>query len=152
MKGISPLIATVLLVAFTVGVAGIISLWLTGFTKQQTETIGSQAEVSIVCSYGGINLRNLKFGNNLLNGTIENTGSIALGNISLQIIYTNASDQKIPLCLVDSRTVACSLANLSLSARELAAFSVSISSNYDRIRAYTNCSTVYDEVASNEVA
>lgn len=154
MKGISALIATVLLIAFTVGTAGIISVWLTGFTKEQTGTIGDQASTSVLCSYGGINLRNLRFNGTtgLLNGSIENTGTIVLGSISLQILYTNASDQKNPLCKVGSQSVNCSTANLTLSAREMSSFSVSIASNYDKIRTYTNCSSVYDEAASTEVS
>ncbi len=36
MKGISPMIATVLLIAFTVAVGGIVSLFLTGLTTTQT--------------------------------------------------------------------------------------------------------------------
>lgn len=154
MKGISALIATVLLIAFTVGTAGIISVWLTSFTKEQTGTIGNQASNSVICSYGGINLRSLTFNGTtgLLNGSVENTGTVALGNVSLQILYTNSSDQKNPLCKVGSQAVNCTTANLTLSPREMSSFSVAIGSNYDKIRTYTNCSSVYDEAASTEVS
>lgn len=42
-KAVSPMIATILLVAFTVAVGGIISIWLTGFTRTQTATAGAGA-------------------------------------------------------------------------------------------------------------
>ncbi|MBI4176810.1 MAG: hypothetical protein HY516_00420 [Candidatus Aenigmarchaeota archaeon] len=50
-KGISPLIASVLLVAFTMAVAAIIVTWITGFTQQQTSNIGTRGERQVLCSY-----------------------------------------------------------------------------------------------------
>jgi len=38
-KAISPMIATVLLIAFTVAVGGILSLWLTGYTTTTTGAV-----------------------------------------------------------------------------------------------------------------
>jgi flagellin-like protein len=49
-KGISPMIAIVLLIAFTVAVGGILSLWLTTLTSTQTTTTGSAAEKQILCA------------------------------------------------------------------------------------------------------
>ena len=49
-KGISAMIATVMLIAFTVAVGGILSLWLTTLTSTQTTTVGSSAEKQILCS------------------------------------------------------------------------------------------------------
>ena len=49
-KGISPMIATVLLIAFTVAVGGIISMWLTTMASTQTTTTGSAAEKQILCA------------------------------------------------------------------------------------------------------
>jgi flagellin-like protein len=50
MKGISPLIATILLIAFTVSIGGVLSLWLTSLTKTQIGTTESQASAVIKCS------------------------------------------------------------------------------------------------------
>jgi flagellin-like protein len=52
MKGISPMIAVVLLIAFTVAVGGIISVWLTGFTRTTTGGTESRAEALSRCSAG----------------------------------------------------------------------------------------------------
>lgn len=54
MKGISTFIATILLIAFTVAVGGIISLFLTGFTKTQTGTAESIGTNVTKC--GGISI------------------------------------------------------------------------------------------------
>ncbi|MBI2085192.1 MAG: hypothetical protein HYT71_01625 [Candidatus Aenigmarchaeota archaeon] len=44
LKGLSPLIASVLLVAFTMAVGAIIINWITGFTQQQTTRFTSHAQ------------------------------------------------------------------------------------------------------------
>ncbi len=56
LKGISPLIASVLLVAFTMAVAAVLVTWITGFTQQQTETIGSRGSQQTICSYSGLSI------------------------------------------------------------------------------------------------
>jgi len=139
MKGVSPLIATILLIAFTLSVAGIVSIWLTGFARTSTETVGKESSTQLICSYGGIALSNLKFSNNRLSGSIENTRTIILGNITIQVLYTNASSPQTEKLYV------------SLTPREKYSFNISISYNYDKIRVITNCSSVYDEVGSSEV-
>lgn len=139
MKGVSPLIATILLIAFTIGVAGIISAWLTTFTITSTELVGGQLINQLVCSYGGISLSNLAFSSDRLTGEVENTRTIALGNITLQVSYTNSSSQTNKFYL-------------DLSPREKYFFNVSASSNYDKIWVITNCSSVSDVVESDEVS
>ncbi|MBI5061275.1 MAG: hypothetical protein HZB67_03095 [Candidatus Aenigmarchaeota archaeon] len=43
-KGISPLVASVLLIAFTLSIAGIMATWSTSFVRGKTSVITSQAE------------------------------------------------------------------------------------------------------------
>lgn len=155
MKGISPLIATVLLIAFTVAVAGIISVWLTGFASTTTKTVGGQANIEIICTGGQISLKNLKCVNGYLSGDISNAGTIALGNITLQILYTNGTQHpKLYLSLVgnsvNASTTCCG--NLTISPAEKYRFNTSISSGYDKIRVLTNCTAkVTDEASSSDV-
>ncbi len=154
-KGISPLIATVLLIAFTITVATILSLWLTSFTTTTSESVEQEALKQLECSRGGISLSNLVYNSSTyhLSGRIENNRWIPLGDISLQIVYTNFSTHKINLCLVDNSVVPCTSSNLTIKPREIYFFNVSISSNYDVIRVTTNCSAygIYDEVQASEV-
>jgi len=49
MKGISPLIAAVLLIAFTVAVGGIIAVWVTSFTKTTTTNVGVSTRGATAC-------------------------------------------------------------------------------------------------------
>ncbi len=94
MKGVSPLIAVVLTIAFTVGVAALISGWLTVFSKSSTGIVESQSTTKINCNYGGIRIvdDSMKCGftgsSDRLNFTIENTGTINLYNFTGEI-YLN---------------------------------------------------------------
>jgi flagellin-like protein len=153
MKGISPLIATILLIAFTVAVAGIISVWLTGFARTSTSTVGQESERQLICSYAALSLKSVKYSSSssTLSGIIENSGSVAIGNISLQIIYTNATTQKFELCLIGNQALNCSVSNITLAKYgDAVTFNVSASSNYDKIIATGNCST-RAEIGASEV-
>lgn len=151
-KGISPLVATVLLIAFTVAVAGIIATWLTGFTTTTTEIVGKRSETEVTCAYGSINLRSLKYSNTYLSGAIENNGLITVGNISLIILYQNATSEKIGLCLSGGTHIRCSVGDMSLLVAEQKSFNVSTGSNYDEIKAITNCSNVVDTAKRSDVS
>jgi flagellin-like protein len=59
-KAISPMIATVLLIAFTVAVGGILSVWLTTLTATQTGTTGTAAEKQILCARSVLEISEVK--------------------------------------------------------------------------------------------
>jgi len=50
MKGVSPIIATVIVVGFTVAIGAAVSIWGTSFLSSQTETVGAQFEERVDCS------------------------------------------------------------------------------------------------------
>jgi flagellin-like protein len=50
MKGISAMIATVLLIAFTIAIGGIVSVWLTGLTTTQTQQVSNQSSAQAKCT------------------------------------------------------------------------------------------------------
>jgi flagellin-like protein len=56
MKAISPMIATILLIAFTVAVGGIISIWLTGFTRTASAGTETRSEALNRCSASGFEI------------------------------------------------------------------------------------------------
>lgn len=154
MKGISPLVATVLLIAFTVAVAGLLSNWLTGFTSQTTQQVATSSTNTLSCSYGGISLGSLKFSStsNTLAGNIENTGTVSLGNVSLQIIYSNKTVANYFLCTVGGVANNCTSKNISIIPRDLITFNVSAQSTYETLRIATNCSGVFDSATSGEIS
>ena len=50
MKGISPMLATILLVAFTVAVGGLISVWMTSFTRTTQSNVESASLNQTKCA------------------------------------------------------------------------------------------------------
>ncbi|MDI6825713.1 MAG: hypothetical protein QMD36_00765 [Candidatus Aenigmarchaeota archaeon] len=141
MKGISPVIASVLLIAFTIAVAALYSGWITSFTKRTTEEVGERSEKRVTCTYGGIALDDVKYNQtagNLTEGFVENTDIIDLGNIDFEIFYTNGTREK-------------SDQNMTLEPGERKPFTIVNTSNYDKIRVITNCSNVNDEISFNDV-
>lgn len=151
-RGISPLVATVMLIAFTVAVAGIVSIWITTFTKTSTTSVGEHSERELYCSYAGISMSSLRYctTNGRLSGIVENTNLVDLGNITLQIIYQNATSQKIYLS--QNGSARSDASTMSLTPREQAAFNVSdVSSNYNLIHLYTNCTNAYHDATRSDV-
>jgi flagellin-like protein len=140
-KGISPIIASVLLIALVIATAGIYSGWFTNFIKTITSTIGPTEEKRITCTYGGISLSHLEFNTSYhnLTGEIDNTDIIILGNIDLEIFYDNATREEKDL-------------NKVLEPGEKDVFNVLIDANYQKVRVITNCSNVYDEVTEGYIS
>jgi flagellin-like protein len=66
MKAISPMIAVVLLIAFTVAVGGIISVWLTGFTRTATGGTESRTEALTRCTASGFEVISVKSANKFI--------------------------------------------------------------------------------------
>jgi len=154
MKGLSPLVATVLLIAFTVGVGGLISVWISGFTQTSSRIVSQEGEKQIICSNGAIDLSNLRYCNNNISGIIKNNGRIVLGNITIQTTFSNGS--LVSHALNDTGTGGSSSGNfLVLRAGQVFGFNVSIgggsSGAYDRLWTYTNCSGVTDTALSSDI-
>ena len=74
MKGLSPIVATIVLIAFAVAVGGLVALWLTNFATSTTEYTSEQGDKLTACAGS-----RLKF---------ENVGSS-------QIIYSNPTVKTI---------------------------------------------------------
>lgn len=152
-KGVSPLIATVLLISFTVAVAGIIATWITQFASTTSQTVSKQSDTEITCAYGSVNIRSLKYSSPFLSGVVENNGQIDLGSISLSIIYQNATSEKIQLCKSGITGQSCATSNLSLRVSEQQSFNFTLNgSNYEEIRVITNCSNVVDTAKRVDVS
>lgn len=154
MKGVSPLVATVLLIALTISVAALVGTWLMGFTRTSTETIKQQANIEIICGNGAISFSQVCYSNGYLSGYLQNTGRIPLGNININILYNNGSSQKFYLSYsqgsVLPETSCCG--NLTILVGERYSFNVPASSNFDLVYVLTNCTgKVSDEVRVWEI-
>jgi len=145
-KGISPFIASILLIAFAVAVAGIYGGWFQSFINTITGTVEKKETVRVECTYGGIALDDVEYNDSsgYLSGTIENTDIIPLGNIDLEIFYDNATREEKDL-------------NKELESGEKDTFNVLLgcnditNCNYDKVRIFTNCSNVDDEISRSDI-
>jgi flagellin-like protein len=71
MKAISPMVATVLLVGFTIAVGAILSLWFTTFTRTQTTAVGAGA----ACASNPVYVRAIGLSGGSLSLLVTNGGS-----------------------------------------------------------------------------
>ncbi|MDY6761920.1 MAG: archaellin/type IV pilin N-terminal domain-containing protein [Candidatus Nanohaloarchaea archaeon] len=85
-KGVSPLIAAVLLIAFTMAVAAILTAWVTTFTQEQTSQLGNQSAQQIDCNFGQIDVFSRESSTRWVNISLENSGRVDLTNISVTAV------------------------------------------------------------------
>lgn len=138
MKGVSPLIASVLLIAFTVAVATLIMGWFTTFTRTTTTNVSAQAEDVVGCSSASIQIRHVYDGIVL----VENTGFKDFTTVVAAIINNTGG--------------ICNSTATSLARGEIKAISVSgdcgtdlDDTTFDRAIVTTECGGVSDITTSD---
>ncbi|MBI2578167.1 MAG: hypothetical protein HYW26_00495 [Candidatus Aenigmarchaeota archaeon] len=90
MKGVSPLIAAILLIAFTLAIAGILGSWATRFSQQGLEK--NEEKESCV---GALGLRSPSFSGTLLTVQVTNQKTnFNLSGMAANVIYANATKTK----------------------------------------------------------
>ncbi len=84
-SGVSPLIAAVLLIAFTMAVAAIITTWATTFTQDRSQQLSNQSEQMVRCAYAGMDVYDVEYdsANSQTDVSVENTGTVDFNNISV---------------------------------------------------------------------
>jgi flagellin-like protein len=89
-KGISPLIAVVLLIGFTMAIAGILASWATSYAAARTAELTEKEELQVKCRGGVIEfisgIENPRIQDNKIVAIIE-VGNVPLGNFTFEIIY-----------------------------------------------------------------
>jgi flagellin-like protein len=95
-KGISPLVASVLLIAITMTVAGVLALWATGFVKERT---GAFNATSPECDFAHFRIYSCTYNSNTstINLILNNEGNVELKSLTAFIIYSNNSVSETPL-------------------------------------------------------
>ncbi|MFB6215877.1 MAG: archaellin/type IV pilin N-terminal domain-containing protein, partial [Candidatus Aenigmatarchaeota archaeon] len=82
-KGISPLIAAVLLIAFTMTVAAILATWAQTFGQQKIQEAGKRGTQAIECPALSVRIESASWQNNQIQVVAWNTGDYNLTNIDL---------------------------------------------------------------------
>jgi len=90
-KGISPLLATVVLVALTISIAALLGSWLASTTRMQTEMIEEDIKEQVNCSSALIDIADIICSNDSqkLQIAIVNLGDIALRDFSVIATVNN---------------------------------------------------------------
>ena len=94
-KGISPLVATVLLIAVTMTLAGIIAFWGSSFVRTSLPT-ENQTQALQACTGGSIKLISSNYNSsaNTLSLTIYNDGVQKLTLTNITFIYSDRAESK----------------------------------------------------------
>lgn len=99
-RAVSPLIATVLLIAFSVALGAVVMNWGRSFVKTKTEEVDLKTGVQLQCTVDILlefveisNEKQVCFNStgNYTKFIVENTGSISSDGLSLQIIDSNSN-------------------------------------------------------------
>ncbi len=99
VKAVSPLIAAVLLIVFTVAVGAVVLNWMTQYTKGTTEKAGTDTTSTVECAKQIIDIQDVRFtsdknGNNYLENVtlfVQNLGT-AKAVISTVSVYDDEGD------------------------------------------------------------
>jgi flagellin-like protein len=92
-KGISPLIAVIMLIAFTMIIAGILATWTTNFAQRQRVQIE-------FCSEAGAYIQGGTYDSGTLNLIIYNNGKVPLSFVGI-LKYKNGTAVRYPATLDD---------------------------------------------------
>ncbi|MBS3055183.1 MAG: hypothetical protein J4452_01690 [Candidatus Aenigmarchaeota archaeon] len=127
MKGISPMIAIVLLIAFTVAIGGIMSVWLTGLTNTQTQQVSNQSAAQAKCTPA-------------LVIELVKAPSVVAG--ALNITFSNPSQQTINAisALIPNNMTTITLSATSLLPGDVGTARVNVSSLPTFVRVLGTCS------------
>lgn len=143
MKGISPLIAAVMLIAITVAIGAFVSGWFSSFTRTTTDKVSNKTSDAIDCSAASINIQDVYITAGVAgsaNVIVKNSGfADNMMIINAQIFNKtggNFSASGLPLKGFDKGSiVALNFRNISV---------VSCPSDFSQVIVSTNCGGISD--------
>jgi len=141
MRGISPLVAVVLLIAFVVSLTALVSGWLTSYIRGMTSNISETSSRMVGCSGASIEIEHIYIDSAA--GTakmlIENTGSVDLVVKGIIVdVNGNSCSNQTGISVTKGSIVELYFENCSPMNR----------TTFSRAAATTNCAGVGDEVTS----
>lgn len=96
LKGISPLVAAVMLIAVTMTIAGILAFWASSFTTRQTSTLSNQTQQITTCAGANFKVFTSFYDSDKKEHTImlENKGLSPVDIVGVDYIYKNGITHK----------------------------------------------------------
>lgn len=139
MKGVSPLVASVLLIAFTVAVSMIVMGWFSTFVRGTTANISGATEEALGCNVAGINIEHIYVSGSTATIVVKNTGFVDL-TVSGMLANTTGGSCSFQSITLPKGGVG-SLQNTSCNI-------ISQCAHFDRAVVTTNCGGVSDTVTT----
>jgi len=141
-KGISPLIAAVLLIAFTVAIATLVMGWFSQLTRTTTTTVSNKTTEAVACSNAQVSIEDVYMRLNATEGDarilVKNSGFSTLGITSLQVYNTTGANFSTGF------GAASSLAPGSIVTYNLTNVSIPTCATFSKVIVTTNCGGVTD--------
>lgn len=151
-KGVSPLIATVLLIAFTITIAGLIMSFFLGFLGTQQTSTTEKSTTALNCAYGKLRINSASY-----NGTSaalkirvtnedQSTQDQSLRNITFSVITQDGS--------TNIYGATCNCQDQSLGPGETKFYSnasVTGGCNITAVYVSSSCSNAKDSIASSGI-
>lgn len=138
-KGISPLVAAVILIAATMSIAGILSFWASGFVKSRLGEAGN-VTVESGCLGAEFKLHSGSYDNETLTLIVDNIRAV---DLVLENIYFFSNGE-----LIEET----SLNNMILKSNEIKQVPVpSAPANFTSAKIKTNCPEVYLDFTFSQV-
>jgi len=138
LKGLSSVIAAVLLIAIVLILTVTVSSWLTVFSKDTTATISNSSSEFVNCAVSGIVIEDvyLDLAGNLSRVTVRNTGQNTERIFSAQLLNTNGQAASLNSSLP---------VNLTIGDIKLITFNIngtiSSCSNFSQVRIASACTS-----------
>lgn len=149
-KAISPLIATVLLIAFTITIANIIAVFYTGFLNSQQTSSSEKSKTTLNCAWSALKINSAAY--NGTSGALrmrvtnedKSTNDFALTNITFSVIKQDSS-------AVYPAT--CNCADESLLPGDTKFYSAQVAGgcNITSIYVSANCQNAKDSITSSGI-
>jgi flagellin-like protein len=133
VKGISPLVAAVLLIAVTMTIAGVLAFWASGFVREQTALFSNET-VATECNFAKFRVHSCNYNSSSqkLIFLLENNGVVDLKNVIVQLIYAD--------------NVTTSSTNTTLPANRLTQLSLDgIQAGFSKFQIRTHCANAFVE-------
>lgn len=139
-KGISPLIAVIMLIAFTMIVAGILAGWATQFVEQQRSELSLCSKASIL-----IQTANYDPVNQELNVQIFNTGDVDLIGFSVRITEKDEATQQ-------TTTTPYRLGNSTINSQEIESYTFNVTDElYEFVIQSLQCKGAQDMIYKYDI-
>lgn len=143
MKGVSPLIAAVLLLAFTISISMIVMGWLSSFTRVTTENVTYSSTQAISCSSASISIERVYITGTSAVIIVKNDGFSNLNVTGMIVNSTGGTCSSSPTYIT-----AGNLTSLALTECYPSGMGGSSCSNFSRAIVNTNCAGTQDTVTS----